>query len=60
MGLILGLILDFILGLVLGLILGLILNIQLYILVTTISAADTGNHFTTLEFVEKNTVKVTC
>ena len=51
---------DLILGLVLGLIMGLILNIQFYFLVTSIRTADTGNRFTTLEFIEKkNTVKAT-
>ena len=55
-GLILGVILGLILGWIPGLILGLILsgiNLQLYLLVTSISAADAANQFTTLEFIEK-------
>ena len=46
---------DLILCLVLGLIISLILNIQFYFLVTSIRTADTGNRFTTLEFIEKKT-----
>ena len=58
---ILGLILVLIPGLILGLILSWI-NLQLYMLVTSISPADAGNHFTQydftiLEFIEKKTLR---
>ena len=57
LGSILGMILGTILGTILGLILGSVLgsiNIEFYFLVTSISAADAGNPYTSLELILKS------
>ena len=55
LGMILGTILGTILGLILGSVLGSI-NIEFYFLVTSISAADAGNPYTSLELILKKSL----